>query len=51
MAPKKDPAEELRDAAARRIIRRPRNTYCEACDEDCGTPLGLLQHIKLTHPA
>lgn len=51
MPPKKDPEEELRDAAARRGIRRPRNTYCEACDEDCGTPLGLLAHIKRVHPA
>lgn len=51
MPPKKDPEEELRDAAALRKIKRPRNTYCETCDEDCGTPLGLLQHIRLKHPA
>ena len=51
MAPKKDPEEELKDAAALRKIKRPQRTYCERCDLDCGTPLGLLQHIRLNHPA
>ena len=51
MPPKKDPAEELKDAAAKGKIRRPSRTRCETCDVDCGTPLALLQHIKRVHPA
>jgi hypothetical protein len=49
--PKKDPEDELRDAARRGIIKRPSRTYCEACKRDLGTPLALLQHIRTEHPA
>lgn len=51
MPPKKDPAEELKDAAARKQIKRPARTRCETCNVDCGTPLALLAHIKSKHPA
>lgn len=46
MAPKKDPEEELKDAAARREIDRPERTRCEACDLDFGTPLNLRRHMQ-----
>lgn len=49
MPPKKDPEEELRDAAARRDIPRPERTRCESCDIDFGTPLALLRHMKTAH--
>lgn len=49
MPPKKDPEEELRDAAARREIPRPERTRCESCDIDFGTPLALLRHMKTAH--
>ena len=49
MAPKKDPEEELKDAAHRREIDRPERTRCESCDIDFGTPLALRRHIKTTH--
>lgn len=49
MPPSKDPEEELKDAAARGQIRRPSRTYCEACDEDCGTPLMLKRHMQTQH--
>lgn len=47
----KDLEEELREAAARGLIKRPRRTYCEACFADFRTPLELLAHIKRKHPA
>ena len=46
MPPKKDPEEELKDAAAKGLIRRPSRTYCEACKEDFGTPLAFRHHMK-----
>lgn len=49
MPPKKDPEEELKDAAARREIRRPKRTYCEACQLECGTPLMLRRHMQTEH--
>lgn len=49
MAPKKDPEEELKDAAAKALIRRPRRTYCEACKLECGTPLMLRRHMQTQH--
>lgn len=51
LMPKKKPEDELKDAARRRIIKRPNRTYCEACRRDLGTPLALLQHIRTEHPA
>jgi hypothetical protein len=49
MAPKKNPEEELKDAAARREIDRPERTRCESCDIDFGTPLALLRHARTAH--
>lgn len=51
MAPKKDPEEELADQLRMYPALRPLRTYCESCDKDCGSRLGLLQHIRLYHPA
>ena len=49
MSPKKDPEEELKDAAARQEIRRPQRTHCEACETDYGTPLMLRRHMQTEH--
>lgn len=49
MAPKKDPEEELRDAAHRREIDPPDRTRCEACDIDFGSHLALIRHAKTAH--
>lgn len=49
MPPKKDPEEELNDAAHRREIDRPERTRCESCDIDFGTRLALLRHAKTEH--
>lgn len=46
MAPKKDPEEELKDLAAKGLIRRPSRTYCEACQEEFGTPLAFRHHMR-----
>ena len=47
----KDDAEKLKQAARKKQITRPWRTYCAACNEDFGTPLSLLNHIKKAHPA
>lgn len=46
---KKDPEEELKDLAAKGLIRRPSRSYCEECQEDFGSPLMLLAHIRKVH--
>lgn len=49
MPPKKDPEDEMKDANAKGLIRRPRRTYCESCQKDFGTPLMLRHHMRTEH--